>query len=199
MNCPRHMESGLFNHNTRASLPGNLTPSRGRYLYYYGIGNWMASLLPPKAKDWPLVGDGVRNWLLAKEHLTFGCLNPAMILDAKKGLVATFTDLDAGGGSVPVILIYRERIDLITHKVRKGDRFAAASIYFQTPESRAKGQWNMFDPIIVDCLVPNRKSCQEATSRIKPMAWRSLEIGLSQIPDLTTLALHHVDVPDDVD
>lgn len=193
------MESGLFDHNTRASLPAKLKPSRERYLYYYGIGNWLVSWLPAKAKEWPHVGDGVRRWLLAKEHLAFGCLNPAMILDAKKGLVAVFTNLNASGErSVPVIQIYSERIDLIPRKVRKGDLFATACIYLQNDESRAQGQWAGVDPIIVDCLVTNQKACRDAASRIKPLAWQALEIGLSQVQDLTTMDIHYVDVPHDI-
>jgi hypothetical protein len=168
-------------------------------MYYHGIGNWLGSLFPPKAKDWPIVGKGVTTWLFTKEHLALGCLNPAMILDAKKGLVAVFTNLNASGErSVPVIQIYSERIDLIPGKVRKGDLFATACVYLQSHESRAKGQWCGIDPIIVDCLVTDRNTCRDAAARISPLAWQALEIGLSQVPDLTTMDIHYVDVPHDI-
>lgn len=157
------------------------------------------SLLPSKAKEWPVIGDSVRNWLLTKEHLAFGCLNPAMIIDAKKGLVAVFTNLNSSGeGSVPVIMIYGERIDLIPRKVRQGDLFAAASIYYRDPESQKRGQWSSFHPIIVDCLVTDQSACKEAASRISPLAWQALEIGLAQVRDRTMIEMHHVDVPHDV-
>jgi hypothetical protein len=45
---------------------------------------------------------------------------------------------------------------------------AAASIDVRTQESWAQGRWSNVVPVIGDCLVDDRRNCQNARDRIKP-------------------------------
>jgi len=192
--------------STSAAVPGQLTVSRRKYARYFGrhvLDRWLyriCSYFPWFARQWPGVGGRIVHWTQTKEHFEHGCLNPAIIVDSSACMVAVFTSLTAVGNKpTPVVKIMRERLDLIDRsRVFDGSKFAAASVYSRTQQSWARGVWSDFFPIIVDCLVDEPESCENATARIKPLGWQALELGLRKVPNRTRTGLFHVDVPDEM-
>ena len=172
---------GFSSESTTASIPGKLSISRGKFELYFG----------KNAAD--------STWIYVKNQFKKGCLNPAVVLDAKRGLVAVFTDLaNQDRTQFPVVKIIRERLDLIsTTPVDNGVRFAAVSMYDGTNESIAKGRWNDFFPIVVDCLVDDRAACERRNS-LKLSGWKGLEIALTQLTDKTREGLFRVNVPENI-
>ena len=51
----------------------------------------------------------------------------------------------------------------------------------RTDESWSDGRWSDFLPIIVDCLVDDENQCDISKQKLKPLAWKALEIGLEQV------------------
>jgi hypothetical protein len=196
------MKMKTLDNSTTAALPGALSLSREKYARYFGKSKFsvvMASNLPWSARHLPIIGEGVAHWTRIKEHLENGCLNPAKVICEEENLVASFTSLTAVGEEpTPVVKIWRERIDLIDYKGSlDGVCFAAASTYCRTEESWRSGCWSDFVPYVIDCLVDDRNECDVAQSRLKPLAWRALELGLENL-DERTEGLYDVDVPHDV-
>ncbi len=192
--------------NTVAAMPGGLRVSVDRYARYVGgskPNQWLlraCARLPWAARFLPMVGARVVQWTRTKEHLMFGCLAPAIIIDPEAGLVAVFTSLTAEGEvPTPVVKIVRERLDMIDPRLAtRGTRLAAASVYWSTPESMARGCWSDFSPIVVDCLVDDTSSCEAARARIKPLAWKVLDLALAKLGDVRRPGLYPVDVPLDM-
>ncbi|MGO8691546.1 MAG: DUF3239 domain-containing protein [Thermoguttaceae bacterium] len=195
-----------LDNSTRAAVPGELLISRKRYAEYFGRNPIDRSLrrfcshLPWIARRLPVIGARVLHWTRTREHIWYGCLNPAVVLDSESGLVAVFTSLTARGETpTPVLKIVQERLDMISHcRATRGRRFAAASLYSSTRASWARGQWSDFSPIVVDCLVDDYASCEAAAARIKPLAWTALEIALRQFGGRRQPGLYPVDVPHDL-
>lgn len=192
--------------SSKAAIPGELNISRGRFVHYFGknaVSRWsyrICSYLPWILVLLPWIGARVFQWFQAKEQLKYGCLNPAQVLDTERGLVAVFTDLaNREGAHVPVVKIIPEQLDLISSSpVINGARFAAVAIYAATDASTAEGRWTDFMPIIVDCLVDDWAACENARTRIKPLAWKGLEFALAKLADKGKEGLFYVDVPDEI-
>lgn len=195
-----------MNEAAKATIPGNLLPSREKYLDYYCANAWdrkfrrACTYLPWDARHLPFIGKLIIHWTATSEHLQHGCLNPAVVVDASKNLVAVFTDLAAGEDvHFPVVKVVRERLDLAPQeRVLNGSRFAAAAVYFPTKESLRRRCWNDFSPIVVDCLVDDRNACAAALARVKPLAWHSLDIGMNGVPKPFKEGLFRVDVPTNI-
>jgi hypothetical protein len=189
--------------STTAALPGGLVVSRGKYAEYFGrnaLDRWCyrrCSYLPWGARSLPGVGARIVHWHRIQEQLQYGCLNPAVVVDAERRLIAVYTSLTAWGDQpTPVIKILRERLDLIRHsRVTDGSRLAAASIYWRTDESWARGCWSDFSPVVVDCLVDDQRLCAEAVARLKPLAWQALQIGVRCLCGRYAQGLYAVQVP----
>ncbi len=173
---------GFSSETTTASIPGELSVSRAKFELYFG----------KNATD--------SKWVHVKKQFKKGCLNPAVVLDARRGLVAVYSDLaNQDWMQYPVVKIIRERLDMIsTTPVDNGVRFAALAMYGATNESVAKGHWNDFFPIVVDCLVDDRAACEKAQKRLKLAGWKALEIALTQLTDETREGLYRVNVPDNI-
>jgi len=190
----------------QATTPGNLHPSREKFLDYYCGNSWgrpfhrFCTYLPWDARYLPFVGGTIFQWTAIQEHLQHGCLNPAMVVDASTNLIAVFTNLAAGGDvHFPVVKVLKERLELVPQeRVVIGSRFAAAAVYYPTKESLRQGRWNDFSPIVVDCLVEDRAACDAALARLKPLAWHSLDIGLSALSRPFKEGLFRVNVPANV-
>jgi hypothetical protein len=133
--------------NSKAAVPGALSPARRRYARYYAtesLAPWKL-YLGTRVPHWLALKTGffhklAHHWLQTQEHLQFGCLCPSVILDEGASLVATFTSLNSQGeGSVPVIKIHPVPLDLLEPEFRRtGTRLASVSIYHRTNESRQK-------------------------------------------------------------
>jgi hypothetical protein len=135
---------------------------------------------------------------LHKETVQARLPESGLVLDAKWGLVAVFTDLaNTDRTQFPVVKIIPERLDLIsTTPVDNGVRFAAVGLYGGSNESVANGRWEDFFPIVVYCLVDDRAACENAHKRLKLSGWKGLELALTQLTDKTREGLFRVNLPD---
>jgi hypothetical protein len=74
--------------------------------------------------------DGGFRWHRFAEHFLYGDTNPAVIVDAKRGVVACYTDLDIElKARFHVVKLFVEKLYLAGHVGNDGDRFAAVSLY----------------------------------------------------------------------
>jgi len=187
-----------------AETPGELTISRSRFAKYVGRDfidvaiYWGCSFLPKFAYKIPYFGRRAFHWAQLGEIFLGGCLVPAVVIDADQGYVAVFSSLTANGNRpTPVIKVIPEGLHLITSTPGKnGTTFAAVSTYRATPESMARGQWNDFFPIVVDCFVDDPDDCEEAKRRITKDYWDALRISLNRLGTLREPGLYHVDLSD---
>jgi hypothetical protein len=200
------MKTKTLDNSTVAAMPGGITVSRKKFAEYYGTNEadrWFyrcCSHLPWFARYMPIIGARTLHWTQVREHLEYGCLNPAVVVDSKSGLIAVFTSLTARGEKpTPVVKVVHERLGMIDNApTTNGSKFAAASVYARTKESWAQGRWSDFFPIVVDCLADDYRRCEHAVARIKPLAWSALEMALQQLAGESRKGLFHVNVPDDL-
>lgn len=126
---------------------------------------------------------GGNGWLSMYEHFICGDLNPAIVVDASRNLVATYTDLSSTHlMSFPVIKVFREKLDRIRRPVREGDTFAAVSLYYGDGQLNGIQRWNGFIPIVANCVVEDEEICAFAKAKIPDSHWQALTVGLSQLP-----------------
>lgn len=193
--------------DTTAALPARLKLSRKAYARYFARS---------RAQEWPLYAgtflpwerreafaflrSGAPHWLRVQEHLEHGCLCPSQVADARAGLVATFASLAAHGErTLPVVKIHHEPLHLLPTRLQcDGARLASASIFFATQETRQAGCWSDFNPLPVDCLVPDERQCQAALDRLSPFAWQALAISLDLLGGRFEPGLHRVAVPHEI-
>ena len=128
------MKTKTLNNATSAALSGHLNLSREKYRKYFiksRVSVLMASALPWCARFFPYFGENIVHWTRIKEHLENGCLTPVRVISMEKALAAAFTNLNAvGERSIPVIKIFRERLDLVpSEKLYYDASFAAASLF----------------------------------------------------------------------
>lgn len=193
-----------LDNSTIAALPGNLSVSRRKYLTYFGTSatdravRRICTWLPFSFGCIPGLAPRIHHWTRTQEHIRFGCLNPAVVLSDQDQLVAVFTSLTARGDTpTPVVKVVRERLDMIDGaRTTTGAGFAAASLYSRTKESWAQARWHDFSPLIVDCLVDDRLGCENAKSRLKPLAWKCLNTALQSLNGRRLgVGLYPVDLP----
>lgn len=196
-----------LNNSTKAAVPGNLSVSKEKYLAYFGTGaadrafRRLGIGLPRPVDFIPEIKSRADHWTMIQEHIRFGCLNPAVVLSAVSQLVAVFTSLTSKGDTpTPVIKVLHERLNLIeSARATTGAKFAAASVYFGTPQSLAQSKWHDFSPIIVDCLVDDLEGCENAKKRLKPLAWKCLETALQNLGSRRLdVGLYPVNLPPDM-
>lgn len=189
-----------LDNKTVAAIPGALQLSDRKFELYTGIkvNRFLWSHLWGLARHFPAIRKKAFLYVQTREMLQFGCLVPAVVLDPTQNLIAVFSNLTAiGDVPTPVVKITRERLDLIDPSVpiHVGARLGAASIYLRTNESMEYGQWSDLRAIVADCLVEDRRSCEAARSRLSPLAWQCLDIGLSQIQPPWNEGLFYVNLP----
>ncbi len=139
----------------------------------------------------------VRDWIRLREHLYYGCLNAAVVLDAEQMLVATYTNLRASGDRpVPVIKVVRERLNVVRwRRFNRGERVATVAVYRGLEVDWAGARWRDFSPIVVDCLTNDPAASRRAMEDIPAEDWAALERGLSLIGTGSRPGLHDLDGP----
>jgi hypothetical protein len=185
---------------TYATLPGELKISRWRYRNYFASWwMWLLSFLPDSASHWPLVGKGVKIWIHYRKLFQVGDVLPAIVYNRDAGLVAAYTNLQCSGNRPwPVIKIFMDRLSMLPN-LQHRQRLAAVAFYGGNDESRAKGHWNDIYPVVVDCLVSDRRACERTLGRISKTSWQALEMALKMLPPGTRQeGLYHVEVPDEL-
>lgn len=213
--------SKTLDDTTTAAYPGRIRASVWKYVGYYPGRVWesllwlmvgavaftaasMATGLPlwpgSLAVLWPIYRKQIRLWTRLKEHLEYGCICPAVVLDAGKGTVAVFTNLTCRGDDpTPVVKIYRERLGQIrTRRIGDGTRLATTTLYARNPDDPYSDQWMDFTALVVDCFTDDVTACDGALSRMRPEAWKVLEMGLAELGPDRSFGTHHVDLPPDL-
>jgi hypothetical protein len=118
-------------------------------------------------------------WQLYSTWFMHGDLNPAMVVDADRGLVAAFTDMRTRPGKpAPVIKIFKEKLHLLPSPAKNGDTFAAVSAYSPRATTRITERELPFYLLTVDCVIQDEVKCEFAKAKIPDAHWLALQIGL---------------------
>lgn len=186
---------------TYAAIPGKISISSRKFLEYFdvkGIRKWIyyLILMLPKSFLFTVLKNNtiIYHWISANEHFKFGCVNPAIVLNKEKGLVAVFTNLtNSGNDPTSVIKIYEEKLQLIQEKVSNGQRICTVAVYYRNPKQADAKAWIDFDPKVPDCFTNDSVVCTQIMNRLSANSWKCLEIGLTQLKE-NKLGLHHLDL-----
>lgn len=196
------MDSKTRDNSTRASLPGECRITRSEYARYFGRNlygrawRYLSSFLPFAWHRIPLL-DGGYQWIRMKEWFHYGDTNPTVVVDPKRRLVATYTNLDSQWQyQFPVIRVISDNLQLIRGGVREGQRFASISSYRRNSDSERLGRWETFVPIVLDCISADRALCEGTKAKISQREWDALEVGLKQIPRPFASGLYDIVLPD---
>jgi hypothetical protein len=178
---------------SRRSYVRYRSPRRLLQCFYYA-----ASFLPLRLSFLrPL--DGGYEWRRFYERFIYGDINPAIVVDASAGFVASYTDLDSTlENRFPVIKVFREKLSLVSRPVHDGETFAAVSVYRRNADSEVTGRWSDFSPIVADCVVTDPNSCAFAKAKIPPPHWTALRLGVSQLSVPIAPGLYDVHLPESV-
>ena len=197
------MRTRTLDDSTAATNEGSLRISRAEYARYNGktfpgrCYLYFNSFLPIWFK--PKMRFGGFRWQRFSERFMFGDTNPVVVLDAKAGLVASFTDLDARlQKRFPVVKIFVEKLHLLATPAKAGDTFAAVSLYAGDSRTEELGRWGNFYPMVVDCVTQDPSRCASTKAKISDREWKALDFGLSQLPDKTQPGVYDIALPDDL-
>jgi Protein of unknown function (DUF3239) len=193
--------------STQASTPGHLLISSSKYIAYRRLKgikkNWYSViLLLPEVwlKAFLLKDEVVHDFLLKQEHFQLGCINPAVVINAKEGLIATFTNLSfVEHETWPVIKISQEPLDLISKtEIKDGARLATVALYYRNRSDEHTTAWADFDPKVAGCFTDDDDKCAGMMTEIRGNAWKCLELGLRQIPQKDKIGLYHLNLDSDL-
>lgn len=189
---------------TSASNPGELEISDHKYEQYFGtsVKKFLWEKMWFLSKHIPFIRDDAFHYMQIKEQFLYGCINPGVVVDQEKGLVAVLTNLSSGRVEPYwVIKILEERLDLLPENTdtHAGEKFATVAIYSRTPKSAKQGLWKDFHPIVVDCLVDDAARCRHAFLSIEAMEWDFLKHALSQVNTPHKPGLYPVSMPEELD
>lgn len=187
--------------NSEAASPGQIEISKSKYLDYAklnGIERIKYNLLFSLSSDflfkWLGANKLVFDYIKKKEQFRYGCINPTIVVDKSKGLIATFTNLSSNGYDiVPVVKISKEPLELIRNiEVLDGQKLPTVALYLRNTEDEFARAWVDFTPKIVNCFTDDLTVCNEVLSRVSSKAWECLELGLVQVINKTHEGLHYV-------
>ena len=196
----------ITDHSTVASNPGATDISLKKFGEYYDLNAFQRFKLRRYSKlsedELKMVCKKSRLallYVLTKEKFKYGCINPAVIVNPKKGLVAAFTSLTAWGDETrPVVKIYKERLDMLFDFERhKGQKLVTVAFYRRPKGEDSPQFWADFEPQVLRCFVEDGKLIQDKQRSIKAEAWQALTIGLRQIKDKKP-GLYRVEVDSDL-
>lgn len=190
-----------------ASHPGDITISPQKFLDYYNIKGLkrfyylMLFKLPME-----FLGKVMRNnsvvyeWIGRTEQFRFGCLNPSIVIDPERGLIATYTNLTNNGGMpTSVIKITSEKLYLIEGmKFIKGQKIPSVAMYYQSKEDPSATSWVDFDPRVPHCFSEDISLCNKLLDRLNKNNWLCVKIGLEQIQNKDEVGLYSVKIDPDI-
>ena len=189
---------------TFASNPGGVVISANKYLSYIGLTRspklfyrllffFSDSFLFKHFKNNPIVYD----WISKKEQFISGCINPTIVLNKDKGLIATFTNLTFNGGRpTPVIKISKEELHLIKNvRVANGQRLSSVAVFYRNTHPD-ENFWSDFNPKIANCFTNDTEVCNRALTSLTHESFECLQQGLDQVRDKNKIGLYHVQLDD---
>jgi hypothetical protein len=189
--------------STQATHPGAIRISRRKFLEYNSVSGFSKMyysiiLLVPKRFILRLFKSDqiVYNWIHTCEQFEFGCVNPSVIINKEKGLIATFTNLTSFGDEpTPVIKISVEKLYLIENiALKNGQRISTVALYERDEDDIEADAWKDFFPIVPNCLTNDIAECNNSMEKLNQAAWKCLELGLKQVTSKETPGLYYVDL-----
>jgi hypothetical protein len=181
-----------LNNRAFASNPGRMTVNPLRYAVSYPLFPILWGVIPLFLLVLGIVhpiffvGAAVMGafyvlyWVRVFNHFGCGCVNPSMIVDAERGLVATFTDLTCiPPNRAPVIKIQREPMNRLLFPCQNGQPLASVALYRGTGNS---AHWDNFYPRLVECATADPAVIQQTLQSIPQEEWNALHVGLSRLP-----------------
>jgi Protein of unknown function (DUF3239) len=132
-------------------------------------------------------------WLTnRREHFSFGCVNPAIVVSQSPPLVAVATDLRKWDEPYPVIKILAQPLHTISGGVPPiGTRLATVALYCAGAEAK-QDHWVDFNPIVVNCITDNQTDIDRVFNSIQREDWQDLEMGLRRVEKRTQPGLYFV-------
>lgn len=206
----------LIDHNTTASLSGQVHCNFLKYCVHYPMGILILLVVlivsqisalyvitsvssTSRISTFIIIGFAVAFFTLRiyRNHIRAACyhgdLCAGRVVSINPLHVAFFTDLTTGRQSFPVIKIVKPPIKkTFDNKILQvGDRLAAVALY--QPSRTDVRRWSDFDPKPVQCYTFDTIQIKNATSRIPQELWDELENGIRLIGEKTqTLGLHFI-------
>lgn len=185
-----------------AAVPGEISISKQKFLDYFGVRGirrlmYRIVLSFPKRLLYSILKNNVlvSHWISITEHFKFGCVNPAIVLNQEKGLVAAFTNLtNSGNVPTPVIKIYKEKLHLVQREIFTGQKISTVALYYRNPKQVNASASIDFDPKVPDCFTNDYVVCDQTMNKLSVNSWKCLELGLAQLKEKEKLGLHHVDL-----
>jgi hypothetical protein len=132
-------------------------------------------------------------WLTRwREHFSFGCVNPAIVVSQSPPLVAVATDLRKWDEPYPVIKILEQPLHTISGGVPAiGTRLATVALYC-AGDDEYQDHWVDFNPIVVNCVTDNQTDIDRVFNSIQREDWQDLETGLRRVEKRTQPGLYFV-------
>jgi Protein of unknown function (DUF3239) len=132
-------------------------------------------------------------WLTSRrEHFSFGCVNPAIVVSQSPPLVAVATDLRKWDEPYPVIKILEQPLQTIPGGVPAiGTRLATVALYWAGAATQ-QDHWADFTPIVVNCVTDDQTDIDRVFNSIQREDWQDLEAGLRRIEKRTQPGLYFV-------
>jgi len=188
---------------THASTPGQIQISKRKYFNYIKLTGFMRL-------KYHLLFSFPQNFLFKlfhsdnivfdftqkTEQFKYGCLNPTVVINKDKGLIATFTNLTSYGTDItPVIKISKEPLELISNvEIKNGKKLPTVALYMRNVQDEFATAWSDFDPKVANCFTDDLEACNKLLSRISANGWKCLENGLNQIDNKERTGLYYVDL-----
>ncbi len=183
----------LLNANSYATLPGELTLCPKKFKSYYGFNphTLINKLIKPFSKT-------ARNkdlfYRIIAEKLQFGCINPAIIWNKKRQLVAISTNLSTNDAFADyhVIKIYKEQLIRLGNfnQLENGDRLATVATYSTKQQQGIQEHWDDVHPIVLECLSASEVTCQQKFNEIDKESWEHLETGIKSLSKNSDIGLY---------
>lgn len=196
-----------FDDTSVASHPGEIKISSRKFLDYFGIKGlrriyYLGVFKMPLNSLNLLMKNNriVHEWMEKTEQFKFGCLNPSMVIDSDKGIIATYTNL-TNDGSVPtsVIKISSEKLHLVVGpKFVNGQKIPSVAFYYPNQENPNATSWSDFDPAVPHCFSDNNSACDKLLTRLNEKHWLCLKIGLGQVKNPSEIGLYSVEIDTEI-
>jgi len=134
-----------------------------------------------------------------KEKFKSGCINPTIVLDKNRSLLAVFTSLTTSGTiSFPVIKIYKEKLNLINKvQLENGTKLGSIALYSRPANEPYPAAWADFHPQVPNCFTDDYNKCEKIIESIKKEAWEALFLGIQQIEKIEE-GLYKVELDNDL-
>ena len=180
--------------SAKASRPGEINIDPGKFLDYFDVGGVkkiyylsLFKILSNEVLIRRFENDTViHNYIEKVEHFQLGCVNPSVVVNKSKGIIATYTNLANNSGAfVPVIKVTQERLDLVRNMpVFDGKKIATVSLYMGY-EDQEQDAWFDFEPYLPNCFTDDLSAYRHCFDRMEKKDWDNLDeaIGLLENPE----------------